>query len=322
MAAMLAAACLVVAPALGQDRGTDSYNTHSDPAGSRDQGYSPGGDSGDGSRDPGDSAPDPTPPDGGGSTQSGGSDGSLGQNTGNPGIGQGGDTVDVPLPPAPGGAVIAGAGGGFDGNPPGGTVVVLDDRETDALINSGWGASAGSAASTAAPAATAPSERVDLLVDLAVQQGYAPQVGMVQATYGTPQENGLAEIMRQIAALETAPPLSQAQRQALNAAVRAAEARVSQRQAVLAQARAINQGVAEAEAAMTEAARELAEARGALTAADAQAERERQERLQALRAQLRAMIRSLTNAGETNESWLLINLDANGDGAVDRRDLR
>lgn len=150
-------------------------------------------------------------------------------------------------------AGVAGLGALGVGRP----VIVLDDRETSALIGNGWGAADGSAGSDG-PAGNADlRERVDLLVAIAIRLGHGAHVGALQASYGTPQENGLFELQSRIADLE---------------------------------------------------------ARSALSA-DQRAE------LAALRAEFEDRREAVKPGPGPTDGWELVNLDANGDGRVDRADL-
>lgn len=165
------------APAMGQERSVDRGNDGpADNGGGPEVGNSSPDD--DGSPDWPGSGPSPTfpvfvPPIGPGEAPSDGAAGTAWAAL--PGAGTGAGWLPAERLRGPG-------------------VLVFDDAETRELIASGW---SGAALQTGAGV----PERLALLTRLAVQQGHAPHVGALQARYGTPQENGLADLQRRIDAL-------------------------------------------------------------------------------------------------------------------------
>lgn len=105
----------------------------------------------------------------------------------------------------------------------------LDDAATEALLSSGWNTPVDGDAGFANHA-----ERVSTFVELARELGVDPRVGVMQANFGTPQENDLIDPLERLEALEEVGQGESEQADALRAEIaqRAAASNPSQSAAI------------------------------------------------------------------------------------------
>ena len=81
------------------------------------------------------------------------------------------------------------------GASPGDRLLALDEELTAVLVERGWQPPKGSAAT----GGSSPAERVRVMVDVARALRLPSSVGAMQATFGTPAENGLDGVRRRLA---------------------------------------------------------------------------------------------------------------------------
>lgn len=203
--------------------------------------------------------------------------------------------------------VLDAAGGGFQ-RPVGAAVVVFDPAETEALVAAGWQPSADTRGFRDL------GERVTTFVAIAEALGMDPAIGALQANWGTPQENGIAELAENANAARYARDVARYD-------IAELERHRADALAVLEEMQARATAGDPAETADTVAALEAE-----IASVDARlAELRAQEEV--LTGELAALENELAAAmGKADETmpvgWATADLDVNGDGTVDRADLK